>query len=132
MNRMRKEEPSGESQKPETCQDLLADGRTKSPSREASVKGFAASGDETETESSKMSKTSTRWGRVEKEMSPGRARSNEGRKTRFKSRATPRKKDFIGRPLRTEWQSFGDSSARRNERATAGSGSGLTHTPTST
>ena len=56
---MRKTEPSGESQKPETCQDWPEAVRLKSPSNDASVKGLAASGDEREAESSKISKTST-------------------------------------------------------------------------
>ena len=94
MKRMRKEEPSGESQKPETCQDLLEAVRLKSPSKDASVKGLAASGDEREAESSKISKTSTVGEGMEKETSRGAARRKGENRTTTK-REAPNRKDFM-------------------------------------
>src|SRR5208282_112167 len=95
MKRMRKEEPSVESQKPETCHDFPEAVRMKSPSKEASMKGLGASGDEIEAESSKISKTSTVRGGMEKETSRGAATRKGENKMTAKKREMPDRKNFM-------------------------------------
>lgn len=75
---MRKEDPSVESQKPLTCQVLAEEGKEKSPSKDTSVKGFPASGEEIMAESSKMSKASTERAGAEKVTSWGAERRVDG------------------------------------------------------
>src|SRR5271166_1000081 len=95
MKRMRNEEPSAESQKPDTCEDLPPAWRTKSPSKEASMKGLGASGEDTVAESSKMSKTSTLRGGAESVTSRGAATTREGNKAKPKRKAVQRRRDFM-------------------------------------
>ena len=92
---MRKTEPSGASQKPETCQDWPEAVRLKSPSNDASVKGLAASGDEREAESSKILNTSTVRTGVEKEMSCGAATMEGQNETTAKKSKAADMKDFM-------------------------------------